>query len=182
MNHRFSPCNNNVCMQEITVDDVHAKVREVLGRLRASERVRAYVAALARNHLRLGFLVHERQPLARSSVYDYLRACAPVEVDVTLLSVADRLATRGDRAIESIDAHMALAREVLPQALRWRAEQSRPPLVRGDDLATELGIAEGPLLGELLEEISRARYAGEVSTREDAIALARAGTRARQSA
>jgi poly(A) polymerase len=152
--------------------------REVLGRLRASERVRAYVAALARNHLRLGFLVHERQPLGRASVYDYMRACAPVEVDVTLLSVADRLATRGDRALESIDAHMALAREMLPLALRWRAEQSRAPLVRGDDLATELGIAEGPLLGELLEEIARARYAGEVSTREAAIALARTHTRA----
>ena len=39
--------------------------REVLGRLRASERLRAHVAALVRHHLRLGFLVHEPQPLAR---------------------------------------------------------------------------------------------------------------------
>jgi len=153
--------------------------REVLGRLRASERTRAYVAALARNHLRLGFLVHEPQPLARARVYDYLRACEPVEVDVTLLSVADRLATRGDRARESIDAHMALAREILPQALVWHAERAQRPLVRGDDLAAELRIAEGPLLGELLEEISRARYAGELATREDAIAHARAYARAR---
>jgi len=153
--------------------------RDVLRRLRASERTRAYVAALARNHLRLGFLVHEPKPLARASVYDYLRACEPVEVDVTLLSVADRLATRGDRARESIDAHMALAREILPQALAWRAQRAQRPLVRGDDLAAELRIAEGPLLGELLEEISRARYAGELATREDAVAHARAYARAR---
>jgi putative nucleotidyltransferase with HDIG domain len=72
--------------------------RAVLGRLRASERLRAHVAALVRNHLRLGFLVHEPQPLERRTVYSYLRACEPVEVDVTLLSVADRLATRGDSA------------------------------------------------------------------------------------
>ena len=76
--------------------------RTVLGRLRASERLSAHVAALVRHHLRLGFLVHEPQPLSRRRLFGYLRACSPVEVDVTLLSVADRLATRGDRAWESI--------------------------------------------------------------------------------
>ena len=34
----------------------------------------------------------------RGTVFAYLRACSPVEVDVTLLSIADRLATRGDGA------------------------------------------------------------------------------------
>ena len=95
--------------------------RTVLGRLRASERMRAHVAALVRNHLRLGFLVHEPQPLQRRTVYTYLRACEPVEVDVTLLSVADRLATRGDGAQRAIDAHMRVARGMLGDALRWRA-------------------------------------------------------------
>ena len=66
----------------------------VLTRLRASERLREHVAALTRHHLRLGFLVHE-MPLGRRTIYRYLRACEPVQVDVTLLSVADRLATRG---------------------------------------------------------------------------------------
>ena len=77
--------------------------REILERLRASERLRAHVAALVRHHLTLGFLVHEPQPLARRSVFAYLSQCAPVEVDVTLLSVADRLATRGEGARQSID-------------------------------------------------------------------------------
>ena len=30
LNHRFSPCNNNVCMKSITVDEVYAKVRNYL--------------------------------------------------------------------------------------------------------------------------------------------------------
>ena len=46
--------------------------RGVLTRLRASERLRAFVAALTRHHLRPGFLVHAR-PLSRRSVYGYLR-------------------------------------------------------------------------------------------------------------
>ncbi len=96
--------------------------RAVLERLHASERLRAHVAALVEHHLRLGFLVHEPQPLARRAVFAYLRACSPVEVDVTLLSIADRLATRGDRAQESVRAHLALAQQMLVDALRWRSQ------------------------------------------------------------
>ncbi|MFI5005128.1 MAG: HD domain-containing protein [Solirubrobacterales bacterium] len=147
---------------------------ELLGRLRASGRLRSHVAALVRHHLRLGFLVHEPQPLARRTVFAYLRACEPVEVDVTLLSVADRLATRGERAQESIDAHLRLAQGMLGDALRWRAGGGPPPgLWRGDELARELGIPLGPRVGELLEELAEARYAGEIATRAQALEHAR---------
>lgn len=152
--------------------------REVLGRLRASERLRAHVAALVRQHLRLGFLVHEPQPLSRRTVFAYLRACSPVEVDVTLLSVADRLATRGERAQQSIEAHLSVARGLLADALRWRADGPPRPLWRGDDLAGELGMPTGPRLGTLLEEIAEAQYAGDVLTREQALVFARARTMA----
>jgi tRNA nucleotidyltransferase/poly(A) polymerase len=144
--------------------------RAVLARLRASERLRSHVAALVRNHLRLGFLVHEPQPLARRSVFAYLRACAPVEVDVTLLSIADRLATCGDRAEEAVRAHLELASGMLADALAWRAAGPPKPLLRGDELARELVIPTGPRVGELLEELAAAQYAGEVSTRADALA------------
>jgi poly(A) polymerase len=147
--------------------------RDVLGRLRASVRTRDHVAALVRHHLRLGFLVHEPQPLARGTVFDYLQSCDPVEVDVTLLSVCDRLATRGAKAEQAIAAHVTLARAMLGDALRWRREGPPRPLLRGDDLAHELGIPLGPHVGELLDELARAQYTGEVNTREQAIAFAR---------
>ncbi len=147
--------------------------RAVLERLRTSERLRAHVAALVRHHLRLGFLVHEPQPLARRTVFAYLRACSPVEVDVTLLSIADRLATRGDRAQEAVQAHLAVARGLLGDALRWRAEGPPQPLLRGDELAGELGIPTGPRVGELLEELAAAQYAGEVTSRDRALEYAR---------
>jgi poly(A) polymerase len=153
--------------------------REILARLRASERLRSHVAALVRHHLVLGFLVHEPQPLARRTVFAYLRRCAPVEVDVTLLSVADRLATRGDRARESIDAHLRPAQAMLGDALRWRAEGPPAPLLRGDELAEELGLATGPRVGELLEELAAAQYAGELTTRAQALAFASALQQAR---
>jgi len=148
--------------------------RSILERLRASERLRAHVAALVRHHLRLGFLVHEPQPLERRMVFAYLQATSPVEVDITLLSVADRLATRGDRAGEAIEAHLRLARPMLADALRWRTGGPPRPLWRGDELAGALQIPAGPRLGEILRELAAAQYAGEVATREQALARARA--------
>jgi poly(A) polymerase len=147
--------------------------RSVLGRLRASERLRAHVAALVLGHLRLGFLVHEPQPLRRRSVFGYLHACTPVEVDVTVLSIADRLATRGERSQEAIAAHLTLAQSMLGDALAWHAHGPPQPLLRGDELARELAIPTGPRIGQLLAELAAAQYAGEIATREEALARAR---------
>jgi putative nucleotidyltransferase with HDIG domain len=144
---------------------------EILGRLRASERLREHVAALTRHHLRLGFLVHH-MPLSRRAVYDYLHATAPVAVDVTVLGVADRLATRGDNADRAIATHLELARQMLAEGLAWVADPPRPP-VRGDELAQALGIKPGPVVGDLLAELEAASFSGEVATREEAIARAR---------
>jgi putative nucleotidyltransferase with HDIG domain len=143
----------------------------VLQRLRASERLSAHVAALARHHLRLGFLVRD-VPLSRRAIYRYLDACEPVEVDVTVLSVADRLATRGSGSEGAIEKHLLLAREILGEALAWRADRPRPPL-RGDELARALGMRAGPELGRVLEQLTEASFAGEIETREQAIERAR---------
>ncbi len=145
--------------------------RAALTRLRASARLRAHVAALARHHLRLGFLVH-RAPLDRRELYAYLVTCEPVEADVTLLSVADRLATRGRKADEAIARHLELARIVLAAALARRARGRQPALVRGDELARAVGLEPGPELGALLAAVEAARFAGEIATREEAIAFA----------
>ncbi|WP_205697572.1 HD domain-containing protein [Conexibacter sp. SYSU D00693] len=146
--------------------------REALTRLRASEKLRGHVAALARHHLVLGFLVHE-MPLGPREVHAYLERTAPVSADVTLLTVCDRLATRGDNAPRAIARHLELARVLLAAALDRRDAGRVAPLVRGDELAAELGIAPGPELGRLLRELEAARYAGEVRTREEAVAHAR---------
>ena len=143
----------------------------ICARLRTSEKLRTFLGAITRYHLVLGFLVHER-PLARSTVYRYMKTCSPVELEVTVHSCADRLATRGDRADEAIAVHLELARDLVAEALAWRERPPQPP-VRGDELARELGIAPGPELGALLARLEEAAFAGEAPTRDDALALAR---------
>lgn len=144
----------------------------ILGRLRASERLREHVSGLIRHHLRLGFLVHET-PLSRRATYRYLETCDPVSTDVTVLSAADRLATRGERVpSDAIVRHLELAREMLADAVRWEADPPRPPL-RGDELAEALGLVPGPELGRLLAALEEASFAREICSREEAIERAR---------
>ncbi len=147
-------------------------IDELSRRLRTSRRLAGFLGALARHHLVLGFLVHER-PLGRRQVYRYLERTTPVEVEVTLLSCADRLATRGRKADVAIAAHLELAAELMEAALDWREQGAPRPPLRGDELARELGIVAGPELGRLLAQLAEARYAGEVGTRAEALELAR---------
>jgi putative nucleotidyltransferase with HDIG domain len=156
-------------------DEVGARiVGGICKRLRTSKALSAHLQGLALHHLRLGFLIWER-PLSRRATYEYLSATEPVSADVTLLSAADRLAARGSGPIaspEMVEAHMELAREMLADALVWHGEPPRPPL-DGDELVVELGIEPGPALGEILEELRAASYAGELPDRRAALTLAR---------
>jgi putative nucleotidyltransferase with HDIG domain len=153
-------------------DEVGAEViGTICRRFRASRRLTQHLQALARHHLRLGFLISE-MPLPPRRVHAYLRATEPVAVDVTLLTVADRLSARGVGPIaspEMVSAHLTLAREMIAAGLDWRREGPPAPLLRGDEVAAELGIEPGPEVGSALAELEAAQYAGEVTDRAGAI-------------
>jgi poly(A) polymerase len=157
-------------------DEVGARIiAEICRRLRVSRKLSVNLQGLALHHLRLGFLVHQR-PLSRRTVYDYLVATEPVSADVTLLTVADRLAARGEGPLaspEMIEAHLDLAREMLRDALAWHRDGPPRPPVSGDDLARELGIEPGPELGRVLEDLRAETFTGEISSRAEAIERAR---------
>ena len=157
-------------------DEVGARITgSICARLRTSRKLCTHLQGLALHHLRLGFLIHQR-PLSRRAVYDYLVATEPVSADVTLLSVADRLAARGEGPLaspEMVGAHLDLAREMLRDALAWHRDgPPRPPLT-GDELVEELGLEPGPDLGRVLEELRAEAFAGEISGRDQALERAR---------
>jgi poly(A) polymerase len=144
-------------------------------RLRTSRMLCRHLQALTLHHLRLGFMIHER-PLGGRRIHEYLRTTEPVSGDVTLLTVADRLAARGEGPVasgEMVEAHLELAREMLGAALDWHRTGPPQPLIGGEVLVAELGIEPGPEIGRLLTEIEAAQYAGEISTPDDALELAR---------
>ena len=144
----------------------------ITARLRTSTALKEFLGKITRHHLAVGFLVHER-PLSRAAVYRYLTKTDPVSVETTLLTCADRLATRGRNAEEAIAKHLDLARELMVEALDYREHGPPKPALRGDVLARELGIESGPEVGELLARLREAAFTGEATTPDEALQLAR---------
>jgi hypothetical protein len=124
-------------------------------------------------HLPLGFMVHAT-PLSLRQIDRYLRATAPWEVEVIVLSVADRLATRGPRTSESaIRRHLALAREVVDAHFALVDRGPVRPLLTGDQAAAELDRPPGPWLSRLLDQLREEQVVGAVRTEEQARRFAR---------
>jgi putative nucleotidyltransferase with HDIG domain len=161
---------------------VHFYNHELAGARIAAERLeslrfsrdevdRAWV--IVGQHLRPAHLARAGRVTPRA-VYRYFRATSCAGVDVVLLSLADHLATWGPNLDEQRWAQRLDVAETL--LLHWfeRHEQTvaPPPLVTGDDLMAELGLEAGPEIGRLLEAVREAQAAGEVTTREQALALA----------
>ena len=143
--------------------------------LRASRKLIGYMSDMTRHHLILGFMIPER-PLDRRQIFAYLDHTDPVSLDVTLLTVADRLAARGTASIasrEMVAGHMELARDMVGFALDW--DRNGPPaqFLPGNELAARLGIEPGPELGKVMKELAAARFAGEITDANEAVEHAR---------
>ena len=143
---------------------------EIGTRFNFSNRFLDYVGTLIRQHLRLGFLVRE-QPLTRRALARYRRDVSPWVFESVVVSLCDRLATRGEKtSLTSIARHYRLARSV------WTAvsKSPAPQLLSGDDVMNLLGIEPGPAVGQALDALEEEIEAGEVIDADGARAFLQA--------
>lgn len=141
--------------------------------MHTSTRLREHVMLMVRRHLPLGFMVH-RQPLSLRQIDRYLRSTAPAEIDLLVLSVADRLATAGVRTTESaIGRHLVLAREVLAVHLDLVDRGPIRPFVDGAEIARVLERAPGPWLSEILEALREEQLVGALTNPAAAVEFCR---------
>lgn len=163
---------------------LHFYAHESAGARRAAEWMRDLrfsraetesVAAMVRAHLRPSQVADAPGGVTGRAAYRFFRATGDAGVEVVLLALADHLAIWGPNLQpERWARRRAAARALLEYFFhRSRGAIAPPPLVNGRDLMTELGLPEGPEVGRLLEAIREAQAAGEVATREEALALAR---------
>jgi len=136
-------------------------------RFNFSNRFIDYVGTLVRQHLRLGFLTRE-QPLTRRALVRYRRDVSPWVFESVVVSLCDRLATRGEKtSLASMARHYRLARTV------WTAvsKAPAPQLLSGEDVMDLLGIEPGPAVGRALDALEEEVEAGEVADIEGARAF-----------
>lgn len=130
-------------------------------------------------HMRVHFytsrLIREGKPPSRRSVYRFFRDSGREGVDICLLAMADMRATYG-HTLSQMDwaACLDVVRLLLENWYEKPEESVAPPLlVDGTELMRALRIAPGPKVGELLAAIREAQAVGDITTKEEAINLAR---------
>lgn len=153
--------------------ELGAEVAGRIGRrLRLARRDVAYVTLVVREHMRPGQL-RAAEVLTPRAVARFFRDLGDAGPDVLIHELADHLATRGPQAtVAGWSDHLTWVRTLL-DAYYAPAKARSVPLLTGHDLMAELGLAPGPRLGQILREIAEAQAAGEISSRDEALALAR---------
>jgi len=134
---------------------------------------------IIKGHMRIHFLTNrlatEGKPPSRRAIYRFFRQTGAAGTDICLLSLADLRGTYEQTLPqETWAACLDVVRTMLEAWFERREEEVTPlPLVDGNDLLRELSLQPGPFVGKLIETIREAQAAGEVSTRDEALALAR---------
>jgi hypothetical protein len=112
--------------------------------------------------------------ISRRARYRFFRDVADEVPDLVCLTIADAAATDGRPP-----AHVyrgpagALLASLLDGQGPAEREAALPPLLRGTDVMAALGLAPGPEIGRLLRAAREAQAAGELATREAALAWLR---------
>ncbi len=142
-------------------------------RFGASTRFREVVVQCVREHLRLGFMVH-RQPLSLRRIVRYWWATSPADVELLVISAADRMATDGPRTTPpQISRHLDVVRQVA-HAIRPVAERGEPvPLLDGNAIIAMAGRPAGPWVREIVDALREDQVIGRVTTRAQAERLVR---------
>jgi putative nucleotidyltransferase with HDIG domain len=150
-----------------------AVARKALKRLRFPAKVVGHISAMIDAHLRPLLIAREGAP-SRRSVHRFFRDTRDAGVDTLFLSLADHLATAGPGVTEAgWRRHVAVVAYMLAVASEQPPAERAEPIVGGDDVMAALGIGPGPFVGEVIRAIDEAVAAGQVTTRDEALDVAR---------
>ena len=145
----------------------------ILERLRFSNREIRLVESLVYHHLRPAQMANDVLPTQRA-IYRYFRDTGEVSIDILFLALADYLASRGPLAsMEEWKKHCQLINYILTENDKQQAKILPVKLIDGNDIMNTFDLAPGPLIGKLLSMVNEAHASGELSTREEALALVR---------
>jgi len=140
----------------------------------SAEAVRVRLAV--RSYLRPRQMAHEPEQVPeRRAIYRFFRDAEPAGIEAILLSLTSELAVYdGAPALGEWQRLLLVDAALLEAYFERRREVIEPvPVVSGHDLIESLGLVPGPHVGVLLDGIREAQAAGEVRTREEALAFAR---------
>jgi putative nucleotidyltransferase with HDIG domain len=143
------------------------------------------VERIVEHHMRVNNLmgaIHKRghqhdeeERISRRAVYRFFHDAAEAGVDVCLLALADLRGTYDLTLPQPVwEAALETCRILLESYWEKRQQVVAPVrFLSGSELMESLGLAPGPLVGQLLEAIREGQAAGEIGDREAALEYSR---------
>ncbi len=148
------------------------KIIAIMGRLRFSGKEIEFVEKLVKYHLRPGLINGNLELPTKRAIYKYYRDTQPVSVDLLYMNLADYLAARGPLLeADEWKRYSAKVRSIFDTKVNEPTVVAPERLVDGNAIMQALNLIPGPVIGEMLEAVREAQAAGEIKTREDALAL-----------
>jgi poly(A) polymerase len=152
------------------------KAQNICHRLRFGNRETQFVSTLVEEHLRPTQLAPQGVAPSRRALYRFFRDLGDAAPACLILTLADAAAATGPRLQrERWRGHVAYAYYVLYQGseLAMPVRDTKQRLLDGKALMQALDLAPGPRVGEVLVALDEAQALGEVSTRDEALTMAR---------
>lgn len=145
----------------------------LLNRLRFSGREIDLVAKLVYHHLRPVQMSTGGLPSGKA-IYRFFRDAGDDGIDIVMLALADFLATQGPRLnIDEWKHQNELMKFILDEKQNQESKLKPVKLIDGHEVMGLFNLTPGPLVGKLLSLVHEAQALGEVSSKEEAIALIR---------
>ncbi len=142
-------------------------IQSIARRLSLGTQDHKLLRQVAANHMRPGQLSHDT--ITQRAVRRYFVDLGPVGIPVALVSLADHLAMRGpDPLTDAWHNHLGTVRLLLTRYIREREVILPPHLVQADELIRKFNLEQGPIIGQLLEQIAEARADGIIQSKDDA--------------
>jgi putative nucleotidyltransferase with HDIG domain len=167
---------------------IHFYGHEAKGAEVAAERARWFnlsndeverIQQIVLHHMRyLSFttrLEEEHEEPSRRAIYRFFHDTGEAGIDLVLLALADLRGMCDHTLTQEIWTRaLDVARILLESYWEKREETVAPPrLLDGNELMRELNLQPGRIIGHLLEAIREGQAAGQITTRDQALELAR---------
>jgi putative nucleotidyltransferase with HDIG domain len=124
-------------------------------------------------HLRPGYLSNYKQPSERM-IFRYFRDTKDEAAAILLLSLADQRSTRGPLTTEKDQRHHEnICVNLTKRYFEMKKQKPFVRLIDGNDLIKTLKLKPSPVFGAILEKITEQQSLGKITTKDEALALAR---------
>ncbi len=137
---------------------------------------------IIKNHMRIGSLFNNYKSLTERAYLKLFREAEKFLYLLLILCLADRLSyeiipleerRKYFKNFQPIKKFIKFENLILEKYKEYKTKSSLPKLINGYDVMKNLNISPGPIVGKILKLIEEAQILGKISTKTEAIKLAK---------